>query len=275
MFGTARRSALRMIRCNWTAGFAQTYHTELRPESATAVCRSLPHRRLLPHGQQLAERLPTAPGTLEAAAIEGKFWSVARLVKAAFTFTGGADYMVWKIERHSGHHIELSDWQRRHPVITGFMLLPATAEARRRTLILQCTDEQGNIGIKHVRTGRTSPPVIPACRCLAARQFAGGWQRPGPQCRPQDDKLCAERFDNFGDAGWAAIGDNRRAASQSFQHHIAGTFPPRRHREDCRTAHPAPRVGIKTREQHGSPRPKFRRQGFRVPRAVLRCHHRG
>ncbi len=32
----------------------------------------------------------------------GKLWSVARLLKAAFTFTGGADYIAWKIERHSG-----------------------------------------------------------------------------------------------------------------------------------------------------------------------------
>ena len=30
----------------------------------------------------------------------------ARLVKAAFTFSGGADYLAWKIERHSGHKID-------------------------------------------------------------------------------------------------------------------------------------------------------------------------
>jgi hypothetical protein len=56
--------------------------------------------------------------------IAGKLWSAIRLVKAAFTFTGGADYLAWKIERHSGHRIELSDWQRRHPIIAGLALLP-------------------------------------------------------------------------------------------------------------------------------------------------------
>jgi hypothetical protein len=46
-----------------------------------------------------------------------------RLVKAAFTFQGGADYIVWKIERHSGEKIVLTYWQKRHPIIAGLMLL--------------------------------------------------------------------------------------------------------------------------------------------------------
>ena len=41
-----------------------------------------------------------------------------------FTFSGGAEYLAWKIERHSGHKVELSDWQKRHPVIAGLVLLP-------------------------------------------------------------------------------------------------------------------------------------------------------
>ena len=56
--------------------------------------------------------------------LKGKLWSVARLSKAAFTFSGGAEYLAWKIERHSGHKVELSDWQKRHPVIAGLVLLP-------------------------------------------------------------------------------------------------------------------------------------------------------
>lgn len=47
----------------------------------------------------------------------GKLLNLARLVKAAFTFTGGADYIAWKIERHSQVKLNLSDWQRRHPVM--------------------------------------------------------------------------------------------------------------------------------------------------------------
>jgi hypothetical protein len=40
-----------------------------------------------------------------------------RLLKAAFTFDGGADYVVWKIERHRGVRLQLSPWQRRFPLL--------------------------------------------------------------------------------------------------------------------------------------------------------------
>ncbi|TPW29942.1 hypothetical protein [Pararhizobium mangrovi] len=43
--------------------------------------------------------------------------NLARLAKAAFTFRGGADYIVWKIARHSGEEIRLTPWQRRHPLL--------------------------------------------------------------------------------------------------------------------------------------------------------------
>ncbi len=65
--------------------------------------------------------MPTKP----CAGLTGKGWSVLRLIKAAFTFQGGADYIAWKIERHSGEKIILTDWQRRHPIIAGLLLLPA------------------------------------------------------------------------------------------------------------------------------------------------------
>jgi hypothetical protein len=43
-------------------------------------------------------------------------------MKAAFTFDDGAVYILWKIERHSGVGIELSDWQRRHPILASTTL---------------------------------------------------------------------------------------------------------------------------------------------------------
>ena len=46
-----------------------------------------------------------------------------RLVKAAFTFDGGPDYLVSKIARHTGVTIELTGWQRRHPVLAAPILL--------------------------------------------------------------------------------------------------------------------------------------------------------
>lgn len=47
----------------------------------------------------------------------GKALNLARLVKAAFTFAPHADYLAWKVERHTGRPLELSPFQRRHPVL--------------------------------------------------------------------------------------------------------------------------------------------------------------
>ena len=44
--------------------------------------------------------------------------NMARLAKAAFTFSGGVDYIAWKIERHSGHKIDVTPFQRRHPLLS-------------------------------------------------------------------------------------------------------------------------------------------------------------
>jgi hypothetical protein len=48
---------------------------------------------------------------------QGKLLSVARLLKALFTFDGGLDYIAWKLERHSGVPVEIPDKVRRHPLI--------------------------------------------------------------------------------------------------------------------------------------------------------------
>ena len=47
--------------------------------------------------------------------LAGKFLSTGRWFKAAATFEGGIDYAVWKLERHTGHKIEVSDKLRRRP----------------------------------------------------------------------------------------------------------------------------------------------------------------
>ena len=47
----------------------------------------------------------------------GKILSVFRLLKAALTFDGGFDYILDKIESHSGVAVTLTPWQRRHPVL--------------------------------------------------------------------------------------------------------------------------------------------------------------
>ncbi len=49
--------------------------------------------------------------------VQGKLLSIARLVKALFTFEGGLDYIAWKLERHSGEEIVIPDRVRRAPLI--------------------------------------------------------------------------------------------------------------------------------------------------------------
>ena len=49
--------------------------------------------------------------------IVGKPLSVLRLFKAAFTFDGGLDYILWKIESHSGVSTTPTPWQRHHPLL--------------------------------------------------------------------------------------------------------------------------------------------------------------
>ncbi len=54
--------------------------------------------------------------------LNGKTLSVLRLLKASFTFDGGIDYLAWKISRHSGVEVEITPWQRRHPILAGLGL---------------------------------------------------------------------------------------------------------------------------------------------------------
>lgn len=48
--------------------------------------------------------------------VQGKLLSLLRLMKAAYTFQGGVDYILWKIERHSGLRMEAGPFLRRHPL---------------------------------------------------------------------------------------------------------------------------------------------------------------
>ena len=55
--------------------------------------------------------------------MQGKVLSFLRLLKAAITFTGGLDYLLWKIKRHSGVYIEPTSRQRKYPLIFVWPLL--------------------------------------------------------------------------------------------------------------------------------------------------------
>lgn len=133
----------------WARGLALTYRTELRAEPPDRVAAlydaSAAHfERVTPPAARLCgvplgidggsqpPRLDVRPSAAMRAVARlrwllrvplGKVLSLARLMKSAITFEGAADYVLWKIERHSGVHVEASPWQRRHPLIGGWGVL--------------------------------------------------------------------------------------------------------------------------------------------------------
>lgn len=123
----------------WRALFAHTYAAELRVEKTAR-----PVDIVDKHPERYAQLLPLAWQAAGLAASEqrgewsvdmpvrerqrwqrvwhrrqrwGRPLNILRLLKAAFTFEGGMDYVAWKIERHRGVRIEVTDWQRRHPLL--------------------------------------------------------------------------------------------------------------------------------------------------------------
>jgi hypothetical protein len=55
--------------------------------------------------------------------LQGKGLSLLRLIKSLLTFQGGVDYIVWKLERHSGATITVTPRIRRYPLLFGWGLL--------------------------------------------------------------------------------------------------------------------------------------------------------
>ena len=112
----------------WRRAFELTYSAELRAERksrAGSVVDLEPERYerfTSPALEAAAELYPHASWARRR--IEGKALSVVRLAKASLTFAGGADYIVWKINRHAGTDIQLKPWQRKHPLLAGLSLLP-------------------------------------------------------------------------------------------------------------------------------------------------------
>ncbi|WCL53219.1 hypothetical protein [Gimibacter soli] len=116
----------------WVAAFEATYAAELRSEKPGKglelyLLDQERYDRFTPSlaGVIAADGIPMphSPGFLWARRRwNGKVVSFLRLVKASMTFDGGIDYLAWKIRRHSGVEIEVTDWMRRHPVLAGISL---------------------------------------------------------------------------------------------------------------------------------------------------------
>jgi hypothetical protein len=54
---------------------------------------------------------------------QGKILSVLRLLKGTLTFRGGVDYILWKIERHSGMRVEAPPRLKRYPFLAICVIL--------------------------------------------------------------------------------------------------------------------------------------------------------
>lgn len=124
----------------WRGLFARTYKAELRVEQSGRVHDIVGrdearYAQLLPlawseagigHARReddtlepfitAAERRRTARQWARRAR-GGRRLNILRLLKAAFTFEGAMDYVVWKIERHRGVRVEVTPWQRRFPLL--------------------------------------------------------------------------------------------------------------------------------------------------------------
>ena len=123
----------------WTALYSRTYALELRVESAArgdllvgsaprhfecllpAAWRAVGiafeaqsdglHPILAPQLRVKALRAWTLRARL------GRPLNVLRLLKAALTFDHALDYVVWKVERHSGVRLDVAPWERRFPLL--------------------------------------------------------------------------------------------------------------------------------------------------------------
>ena len=131
----------------WESGFALTYGAELRAERKDRPASVLSFdperydrlgRAALCHTaigtQMIGDRVEILPDQSAKIAAEqarwpglrrrGKWLTLARLAKAAFTYAGGIDYLAWKINRHAGTDIRVRGWQRRFPFLGALVLLP-------------------------------------------------------------------------------------------------------------------------------------------------------
>ena len=128
----------------WTRAVSATYGCELRPEPHGAA-RALIERDPefwagLSHAALPVLKGVTKDNDMYRIALSGRrrfagrlrwalrrVWSkslnVMRLLKAAGTFANGIDYLSWKIERHSGVRVEITDAMRRHPRLASWKLL--------------------------------------------------------------------------------------------------------------------------------------------------------
>jgi len=130
----------------WTEGLGQTYRCEFRseppghgeklfeywPEYYRAVSLAVagPENGFETSGQAdqytniCSESTRRRSGSSwRLRRVQGKVLSTLRIFKAALTFDGALDYLLWKIQRHSGVYIEPTPLQQKHPMLFAWPLL--------------------------------------------------------------------------------------------------------------------------------------------------------
>ncbi|HET6473997.1 MAG TPA: hypothetical protein VFG38_19320 [Pseudomonadales bacterium] len=125
-------------RALWSEGLRTSYATELRSEGpdradelfaanadyydeVTRAAADVVGLRATERGRWHSDMSPNERArnrrTWRIRAVTGKLQALARILKAWITFDGGFDYIIWKLERHSGRTIDVPERVRRRPVI--------------------------------------------------------------------------------------------------------------------------------------------------------------
>lgn len=111
----------------WIRGLQQTYHNEWRSESGSrAEDIYLASRDAFDARSRLVLPRCTPARSVATRGVRrllSKLVYFLQLVKAVFTFDGGVDYALWKIERQSGVKLQATALQRRHPLIAAWPLV--------------------------------------------------------------------------------------------------------------------------------------------------------
>nr|WP_016737761.1 hypothetical protein [Gluconobacter thailandicus] len=135
LLGQSRMTAVEY----WQSLFARTYASELRVEKkgrghSLIAGQEDRFAAMLPLGWARAHLRYSAIGNMLEPVLSsvarkraarrwalvgqtGKPRNVVRLIKAAFTFENGASYLAWKIQRHTGVDLSLSERERKHPLV--------------------------------------------------------------------------------------------------------------------------------------------------------------
>jgi len=113
----------------WQRAFEETYQAEVRSEGASRAIELVNADVERYRRTYALARDAIGGGTADASAAAwrrrrrtSKLLNFARLVKATFTFDGALDYVLWKVKRHSGVVLPVTDWQRRHPLLSAPVL---------------------------------------------------------------------------------------------------------------------------------------------------------